>query len=323
MTKKIQFMPQTAFQKLLIVYDHIPENAKPSQNGSPFAESLRKFLEESGGARKLEPGEILVRQDDPAESMYWIESGVICILQGPLDSPRLLGFRFPGQVVGEIALLENIPRTASAVAILPTRMKSLSKEKFLAFLDLIPGVGVEIMRLLSQRLREVQPAEYSAGLYDHLTGALSRQAFDTRLQDEIKGAKDYRYSFSLVFLDLDHFKEINDTYGHARGDEVLVTSVQRIMADLRTTDLLFRYGGDEFVVILRGTDLARGRAMIQRMLNEALMTPIPGDPPINISFSAGIANFPEDGETPEALLKAADGRVYQAKRAGRGRIGQQ
>ena len=323
MTKIIQSLSPTAFQKLLLVYDHIPENAKPPQNGSPFADSLKKFLEESGGARDLEAGEILVRQDDPAESMYWIESGVICILQGDLESPRLLGFRYPGQVVGEIALLENIPRTASAVAMIPTRMKSLSKEKFHAFLDLIPGVGVEIMRLLSARLREVQPAEYSAGLYDHLTGALSRQAFDTRLLDEIKRAQAYRYSFSLVFLDLDHFKEINDTYGHARGDEVLVTSVQRIMADLRTTDLLFRYGGDEFVAILQGTDLTRGHAMIQRMLNDALMTPIPGDPPINISFSAGIANFPEDGETPEALLKAADGRVYQAKKAGRGRIGAQ
>jgi diguanylate cyclase (GGDEF)-like protein len=323
MPKIIQSLSATSFQKLLVVYEHIPENAKPTQNGSPFAESLKRFLEETGGARELEPGELLVRQDDPAESMYWIESGVICILQGNLDDPRLLGFRYPGQIVGEIALLENIPRTASAVAVVPTRTKSLSKEKFLAFLDLIPGGGVEIMRLLSARLREVQPAEYSAGMYDHLTGALSRQAFDSSLQGEINRAQISGYSFSLVFLDLDHFKEINDTYGHARGDEVLITAVQRLRADLRTTDLLFRYGGDEFVAILPGTDLARGRAMIQRMLNEALMTPIPGDPPINISFSAGIANFPEDGETPEALLKAADGRVYQAKRAGRGRIGQQ
>lgn len=319
--KIIQSMPQQSFEKLRTVYEHIPEGSKPAQDGSPFADSLKQFLEVSGGDRQIEAGEILLRQDDPAESMFWIETGVLAILQGDLESPRLLGFRYPGQIVGEIALLENIPRTASAVAIIPTRLKSLSKEKFHAFLELIPGVGVEIMRLLSARLREVQPAEYSAGLYDHLTGALSRQAFDERVKEEIKRAQLYRYGFSLVFLDLDHFKEINDGYGHARGDDVLVTFAQRVTADLRTTDLLFRYGGDEFVLFLQGTDQARGHALVQHILDEMLSTPVPGDPPINISFSAGIANFPEDGESAAELLKAADERVYQAKGGGRGRIG--
>lgn len=319
--KNTQFMPQSSFAKLKNVYEHVPEDAKPVQNEAPFADTLKQFLEGTGGEHTLQPGEILLRQDDPAENMYWIESGVLAILQGDLDNPRLLGFRHPSQIVGEIALLENIPRTASVAAIAPTRLKSLSQDKFEAFLALIPGFGIEIMRLLSSRLREIQPAEYSAGLYDHLTGALSRRAFDERLQEEIKRARLYRYSFSLVFLDLDHFKEINDNYGHKRGDEVLITFVERIMADLRTTDLLFRYGGDEFVAILQGTDQARGQAMIQRMLDDALSIPIPGDPPIHISFSAGIANFPPDGETPEDLLKVADTRVYQAKEDGRGRIG--
>ncbi len=319
--KKREFLPQPTFEKLKLVYDQIPQNKKPAQTESPFADSLKQFLEISGGEREIQAGEILFRQDEPAKSMYWIESGVLAILQGDLDNPRLLGFRHPSQIVGEIALLENIPRTASVAAIAPTRLKSLSQDKFEAFLALIPGFGIEIMRLLSSRLREIQPAEYSAGLYDHLTGALSRRAFDERLQEEIKRARLYRYSFSLVFLDLDHFKEINDNYGHKRGDEVLITFVERIMADLRTTDLLFRYGGDEFVAILQGTDQARGQAMIQRMLDDALSIPIPGDPPIHISFSAGIANFPPDGETPEDLLKVADTRVYQAKEDGRGRIG--
>src|SRR5688572_703757 len=319
--KKIELLPEAAFEKLKIVYEHIPEHAKPTQNNSPFASSLKQFLEISGSERSLRAGEILFRQDFPAENMYWIESGVVGILQGDLENPRLLGFRYPGQIVGEIALLENIPRTASVAAIVPTRLKTLSTDKFEAFLSLIPGFGVELMRLLSSRLREIQPAEYSAGLYDHLTGALSRQAFDARLQEEIKRARLYRYSFSLAFLDLDSFKEINDKYGHSRGDEVLVTFVERVMADLRTTDLLFRYGGDEFVAILQGTDQARGQVMVQRMLDDALAIAIPGEPAIHLSFSAGIANFPGDGETPEELLKVADARVYQAKASGRGRIG--
>jgi diguanylate cyclase (GGDEF)-like protein len=67
-------------------------------------------------------------------------------------------------------------------------------------------------------------------------------------------ARLYQYNLSLVFLDIDHFKKVNDTYGHARGDEVLISFVARVKANLRTTDLLFRFGGDEFVLILQGVD---------------------------------------------------------------------
>lgn len=314
--KNIHFMPESSFAKLKNVYEHTPEDAKPAQNESPFADTLKQFLQGTGGDRKLQPGEILLRQDDPAENMYWIESGVLAIVQGKLENPQLLGFRYPGQIVGELALLENIPRTASAVAITPTGLKTLSKEKFRAFLNLIPGVGVEIMRLLSSRLREIRPAEYSAGLYDPLTGALSRQTFDQRLQHEIERARLYRYSFSLAFIELDRFKEINDTHGPARGDEVLNTFAQRINASLRTTDLFFRYSGTEFALILQDTTETNSRAMIQRVLNETLSTAIPGDPLINISFSAGVANFPDDRESAAELLKVAQGRAEQARAAG-------
>jgi len=225
-----------------------------------------------------------------------------------------------GQIVGEIALLENIQRTATVAAITETSMKVLSKDKFQGVLSLIPGFGVELMRLLSARLREVKPAEYSDGMYDHLTGAMSRQAFDDRLQEEIERAQLYRYTFSLVFLDLDLFKEVNDTYGHARGDEVLIYFGKSVKADMRTTDLLFRYGGDEFLLILQGIDEARGPVLVQSLLDNISAAPVPGKPPVTISFSAGMAYFPGDGDTPEMLLEAADQRVYQAKRNGRGRV---
>ncbi len=318
--KNTQFMPQSSFAKLKNVYEHVPEDAKPVQNEAPFADTLKQFLEGTGGEHTLQPGEILLRQDDPAENMYWIESGVLAILQGDLEKPHLLGFRYPGQIVGEIALLENISRTASAVAVVPTRLKSLSKEKFRAFLNLIPGVGVEIMRLLSSRLREIKPAEYSAGLYDPLTGAFSRQTFDERLQQEIERARLYRYSFSLAFIELDRFKEINDDYGPARGDEVLSTFAQRISANLRTTDLFFRYSGTEFALILQDTTETNSQAMVQRVLNDTLSTAIPGDPLINISFSAGVANFPEDRESAAELLKVVQERANRARTTGANRI---
>ena len=210
-----QFLSPQILAKLQTIYDDLPARSKQPDDSNP-AESLRELLETSGSNMELRTGEILFRQDDPGDGMYWIEAGLLAILQGNLEEPRLLTFRHPGKVVGEIALLENIRRTASVAAILPTRLKYLSKEKFQELLALMPGSGVEIMRLLSSRLREVKPADYSAGLYDHLTGALSRQTFDDRLQEEMDRARRYQYNLSLVFLDIDHFKRVNDTFGHTR-----------------------------------------------------------------------------------------------------------
>ena len=318
--KTKEFISESLLEKLQSKYEHFPNRTTTSENESQSDFSLKEFLETYGTDLALQSGEILFLEGDPADGMYWIKSGVISILAGDLKDPRLLTYLKSKHVVGEIALLENIQRTASVVAISETHLKYLSKEEFERLLSLIPGFGIDLMRLLSSRLSEIKPAEYSAGLYDHLTGVLSRQALDFRLPEEIERAQLYRHSFSLVFLDLDHFKEVNDTCGHARGDEVLIEFTKRIMADLRTTDLLFRYGGDEFVLLLQGIDETRGPSLVQHLLDNIAATPIPGKPPVAVGFSAGISYFPADGDTSEVLLELADQRVYKAKRDGRGQV---
>jgi diguanylate cyclase (GGDEF)-like protein len=313
-------LPEKLLEKLQSQYEDFPDRDISADEITTFESGLKEFLTAYGEDLVLDAGETLFLENDPADGLYWIASGVVAVLQGNLEKPRLLTFRTVEHVVGEIALLENIHRTATIAAITETRFKYLGQEKFQGLLSLIPGFGVELLRLLSMRLREVKPAEYSDGMYDHLTGAMSRQAFDVRLHEEIERAQLYRYTFSLVFLDLDYFKNVNDTYGHARGDEVLIEFANRVMSDLRTTDTLFRYGGDEFVLILQGIDEERGPAFVQRLLNHCISEPISGEPPVTISFSAGIAYFPQDGETSRALLEAADKRVYNAKADGRGRV---
>ncbi len=318
--KNKELIPEGVLEKLQSTFEHFPDRVLSANGETQFDSGLKEFLSAYGTDLVLESGEVLFLEGAPADGLYWIKEGVLAILDGDLKAPRLLTFRKKEHIVGEIALLEDIRRTASVVAVSEVHLKHLSKDKFQGLLSLIPGFGIELMRVLSSRLREIKPAEYSAGLYDHLTGALSRQAFDLRLREEIERAQVYRYNFSLVFLDLDYFKEINDTHGHARGDEVLIAFSKRIMAGLRTTDLLFRYGGDEFVLILQGIDEKRGHALVQKLLDDMISTPIPGEPPVTIAFSAGISYFPKDGETPKDLLKVADEYVYKAKSDGRGKV---
>lgn len=315
MTEKLS---QHLLKQLQNAYQDFPEHKMVMAEDKQFDSGLKEFITAYGKTRFLYPGQTLFFEGDVADGLYWIASGVVAILQGDLDRPRLLTFRRKGQAVGEIAMLEDVRRTATVAAITKTEMKYLSQEKFQGLLSLIPGFGIELLRLLSARLREIKPVEYSDGMYDHLTGALSRQAFDTRLKEEIDRAKIYRYSFSIVFLDLDHFKEVNDAYGHLRGDEVLREFSKRVMDNLRTTDTLFRYGGDEFVLLLQGVDEKRGPIFVKRLLDRFRNSPVAGDPPVTLSFSAGIAYFPKDGKNAETLLLAADKRVYTAKAAGRG-----
>ncbi len=314
------FLPPLTLTKLQTVYSTQPERSNIPDGITPFKPFFNELLTMLGGTCELQPGQILFREDNPGDNVYWIESGVVAVLQGDLGEPHLLTFRHPGQVVGEIALLENVPRTATVAAINTSRLRCMNGEKFHELLASIPVVGVELLRMLSARLREVRPAEYSAGMYDYLTGALSRQSFDLRIEEEIQRAKSYQYTFALIFLDIDHFKDINDSYGHARGDEVLITFTKRILTDLRTTDMLFRYGGDEFILILQGIDDVRGPTLLNRLLDDLRATPFPGDPPVNLSFSAGMAYFPRDADNAEALMRIADERAYQAKQSGRGRV---
>ncbi|MDW8277144.1 MAG: GGDEF domain-containing protein [Anaerolineales bacterium] len=312
MTNK-RFLSPTVLAKLQTIYNELNILSNTRTASSMFAVSLRGFLEKFGEDVELNPGEILFVQDEAGENLYWIEAGVLAILQGKLRSPHLLTFRRPGHIVGEIALLENVPRTASVAAITSARLKCLNKARFHEMLASVPEVGIELMRLLTERVREVKPMDYGPGMYDHLTGAFSRQALDLRLQDEIERAQRYGYKFAVVFIDLDKFKQINDTYGHACGDDVLVSFVRRLVADLRTTDLLFRYGGDEFILLLPGIDLARGPVLVQRLADLVSMTPILTNPLLFISFSSGIACYPDDGDTAEELLAIADRRLYHKK----------
>ncbi|AVM76112.1 diguanylate cyclase domain-containing protein [Magnetospirillum gryphiswaldense] len=155
--------------------------------------------------------------------------------------------------------------------------------------------------------------------HDSLTGLCNRAQFEARLADAVRIAADSSSLAAVMYLDLDGFKPVNDSLGHAAGDQVLKRVAKRIEAAVRGDDVVARLGGDEFVVLVEGLAAADDVARIAAKLVDSLAQPFNIDhQSVTIGVSIGIALFPRDGTNPATLLVAADTAMYQAKHQGRG-----
>jgi diguanylate cyclase (GGDEF)-like protein/PAS domain S-box-containing protein len=153
---------------------------------------------------------------------------------------------------------------------------------------------------------------------DPLTGLPNRRLFEDRLAMALAQAHRYRHRLAVIFLDLDRFKQVNDTLGHAAGDALLRAVSERLAESVREGDTVARLAGDEFTLLLPGVHYAEDLAAISRKLVEALRQPFEVDGhPVLVTASGGISLYPEDGEEGEALLKSADAAMYRAKERGR------
>lgn len=157
---------------------------------------------------------------------------------------------------------------------------------------------------------------------DGLTGLYNRAFFDARLDQEFERARRYGLHISLVILDIDHFKRVNDTYGHVFGDEVLSEVADVLRARARSVDVVARYGGEEFVVILPEQILS-GAMVVARRVREHVesLSPRFGEQIVPVTASLGVASTQQLGYTsPQALVEAADKSLYSAKQNGRNQI---
>jgi two-component system, cell cycle response regulator len=221
----------------------------------------------------------------------------------PVRSGALLPLIRQGLLIGSLHFGANDPE----------RYDAASGTKFLDRLAAIAAIAIESM-LNRERLRR-------AGMTDGLTGVHNRRYFDHRSLIEFSQAVRHRYPLACLFLDIDHFKAINDRHGHPTGDEVLRQVGGLILRSLRTGDLAARYGGEEFVVLLPRTDLPGACEVAERirlMVQEApFVTPDGGT--VGATLSVGLAMLPASATSFAELLAAADRAVYDAKRAGRNR----
>ena len=195
---------------------------------------------------------------------------------------------------------------------------------------LVDGVRVNLGRRTALRFSLQDVLEEQAlirasesAVRDRLTGVFNRGAFEDRLQSELAASRRRGTPLALLLFDIDHFKRLNDTYGHLAGDAVLRSVAQCVQTTVRPEDVVARFGGEEFVVILRAVSPRGARVMAERVRSaiEGLGTPY-NDTIIGATISVGVAHTmnAKSVESPAVFIAAADGALYEAKHQGRNRV---
>jgi diguanylate cyclase (GGDEF)-like protein len=234
------------------------------------------------------------------------------------DSDGRAALAVPGMVGWQLIVAAPIPLVAlplTALAALGAMLITLiAFTIWMARQILRPAAALEASR---SRLRELYESAREAALRDSLTGLGNHRAFQEAVARMVEGARRYGTAFSLALIDIDEFKRVNDTKGHAVGDQLLAQVGQLIGATIRISDAAFRVGGDEFAILLPHTDAEGATMLTRRLLARGLEDRAHGYYRDPISFSAGVTACPEFGTTRLELTSQADAALYRGKRNGR------
>jgi two-component system cell cycle response regulator len=177
-------------------------------------------------------------------------------------------------------------------------------------------------KLYAERLRHMVSSAVELAMTDPLTGLYNRRYLDAHLKSLVERAGADRRSVCLLLFDIDHFKGINDTYGHDAGDDVLRDFCNRLRRGVRGIDLVARYGGEEFVLVMPETDATFAAAVAERLRSDVEKVDFTTRSGLSfpVTVSIGLAEWQGPGDSAEALVKRADQALYSAKRAGRNRV---
>ncbi|WP_134340091.1 GGDEF domain-containing protein [Filobacillus milosensis] len=207
------------------------------------------------------------------------------------------------------------------------RMGELISKEELEMIVIVNFVKVSVTILttvylvkINQHRKELQKLNEKLGKLtyrDHLTGLPNRLMLEDYINQVIKHSEKYNERFSIMFLDLDRFKEVNDTLGHANGDSLLIQVAERLQRSVRKNDVVFRLAGDEFIIVLKDIDKEECRNVAERIINEMSDSFTLEGMESSVSPSIGISFYPENGVIYQEIIKSADKAMYLAKLKGK------
>jgi len=279
--------------------------------------------------RTIADGETLLSPDEENQFLYVIISGRFGIRLGPDDEEIPLTAVEPGECVGEMSFFDSRLPSTQVFASESSVVLQIEQDILWRMVSCSHEIARNLLYIMSERVRysnlvladsfEMQRMYQQFATIDALTGLHNRGWLDSMFEREIKRSERDGLTACLLMIDVDHFKSINDQYGHLAGDKVLVTVGENIKTPLRPNDLVARYGGEEFSVLLPETTIGNAAAIAER-LRERVSKADPGK--INkkqlpgVTVSIGVAEF-HPGDTLESMIAVADSALFSAKKAGR------
>lgn len=228
-----------------------------------------------------------------------------------------------GEALGTICVMDNKPREITQEQM--DALQVLSREVMGQF-ELRRGIAnlersvlkqeqyIDQLQDYQRELEKVRADFENQSLTDPLTGVHNRRSFDSRFEEEFLRAQRYKVACSLILVDIDHFKQYNDTFGHTAGDEALKAVAALLKADVRIHDLVARYGGEEFAIILPNTDIKGAMVMGERFRRSIQRASWKHK---QLTISVGVGSLREATQKPIDLLKESDMALYKAKHSGR------
>jgi len=284
---------------------------------------------------RFDQGETVFREGEEGDTMYVILDGLINISVPLADGKELsLANMEKGNFFGDMAIIENAPRSATCKVAQACDLIALSRSDFFDIVHKHPGTALKILyrmmnimaerfktsgAVLSEMVRWGEGARKKA-ITDGFTGLFNRRFLDESFGTCVSRAHGTATPLSFVMIDMDHFGKINKEYGEAFGDQVILAAVKVYKESFRETDVLARYGGDEFSFLLPDTDTKKAKQLCAAMARRLRKVHFPEHPELVITLSVGIAAVPKNADNPVTLKEAADKAVYISKERGRDTI---
>jgi diguanylate cyclase (GGDEF)-like protein len=287
---------------------------------------------------ELAQGQTLFREGEAGKELYILAEGKVAItISVPDGAEQQIAQFSPGDFFGEMSIFDNAPRSATCRAVTRSVVFSLSKDAFSHIISQQPRIALKLMyRMLNvttQRLRDTSQFVSEMVLWgesarrraitDELTGVYNRRFLEDSLGGYVAEAGEKGAPLSLVMVDLDHFRDINERYGNQKGDETIRSASAIFRTVLKDKAIIARYGGDEFVIIMLHTGSAEACTLMSQVCMEVARLDILKDAKDHVTqlvtSSMGVASFPEHATDLVTLKAAADAALYRAKEGGRNR----